>query len=32
MNEQRQQYDRELLLFGAKRNAVLELSEVQRYG
>ena len=32
MNDQRQQYDRELLLFGAKRNAVLELSEVQRYG
>ena len=31
MNQQ-QQYDRELLLFGAKRNAVLELSEVQRYG
>jgi hypothetical protein len=24
-------YDRELLLFGAKRYAVLELSEVQRY-
>ncbi|SRR6266478_2549429 len=32
MNDQRQLYDRELLLFGAKRNAVLELSEVQRYG
>ena len=31
MNRQKQ-YDRELLLFGAKRNAVLELSEVQRYG
>ena len=25
-------YDRQLLLAGAKRNAVLELSEVQRYG
>jgi hypothetical protein len=32
MNDQRQLYDRELLLFGAKRNAVLELSEVQSYG
>jgi hypothetical protein len=32
MNDQRQLYDRELLLFGAKRNAILELSEVQRYG
>ena len=32
MNDQRQQYDRELLLFGAKRDAVLELSEVQCYG
>jgi hypothetical protein len=25
-------YDRDLLLRGAKRNAVLDLSEVQRYG
>jgi hypothetical protein len=25
-------YDRELLLLGAKRNAVLDLWEVQRYG
>ena len=25
-------YDRELLLYGAKRDAVLELSEVQKYG
>jgi len=25
-------YDRELLLAGAKRNAVLDLTEVQRYG
>ena len=25
-------YDRELLLFGAKRNAVLDLAEVERYG
>jgi hypothetical protein len=32
MNDPRQLYDRELLLFGAKRNAVLELCEVQRYG
>ena len=32
MNDQRQRYDRELLLFGTKRNAVLELAEVQRYG
>jgi hypothetical protein len=31
MNEQRPLYNRELLL-GAKRNAVLELWEVQRYG
>jgi hypothetical protein len=30
MNDQRQLYDRELLLFGAKRYAVLELCEVQR--
>jgi hypothetical protein len=32
MNDQRQLYDRELLLFGSKRNAILDLSEVQRYG
>jgi hypothetical protein len=32
MNEQRPIYDRALLLLGAKRNAVLELWEVQRYG
>jgi hypothetical protein len=32
MNDQRPLYDRELLLLGAKRNAVLELWEVQRYG
>ncbi len=32
MNDQRPIYDRELLLGGAKRNAVLELWEVQRYG
>ena len=32
MNDQRQRYDRELLLFGTKRNAILDLSEVQRYG
>ncbi len=25
-------YDRQLLLEGAKRNAVLDLTEVQRYG
>ena len=25
-------YDRQLLLTGAKRNAVLDLTEVQRYG
>lgn len=25
-------YDRQLLLAGAKRNAVLDLTEVQRYG
>ncbi len=31
MNDQ-PRYDRELLLLGAKRNAVLELWEVQRYG
>ena len=32
MNDQRPMYDRELLLGGAKRNAVLDLWEVQRYG
>ena len=32
MHDPQQLYDRELLLFGAKRNAVLELCEVQRYG
>jgi hypothetical protein len=32
MNDQSPLYDRELLLLGAKRNAVLELCEVQRYG
>lgn len=32
MNDQQPRYDRELLLFGPKRNAVLELWEVQRYG
>jgi hypothetical protein len=32
MNDQGLRYDRELLLFGAKRNAILELWEVQRYG
>jgi hypothetical protein len=32
MNDQRPIYDRELLLGGAKRNAVLEMWEVQRYG
>jgi hypothetical protein len=32
VNDQRLLYDRELLLLGAKRNAVLELWEVQRYG
>ena len=32
MSDHRQLYDRELLLFGAKRNTVLELSEVRRYG
>src|SRR5262249_48344942 len=32
MKDQRPRYDRELLLLGAKRNAVLELWEVQRYG
>jgi hypothetical protein len=32
MNNQPPQYDRELLLFSEKRNAVLSLWEVQRYG
>jgi len=32
MNHQRLRYDRELLLLGAKRNAVLKLWEVERYG
>jgi hypothetical protein len=32
MNDQERVYDRELLLFGAKRNEVLELWEVERYG
>jgi hypothetical protein len=32
MNNQPLQYDRELLLFSEKRNAVLALWEVQRYG
>jgi len=32
MNDQRPRYDRELLLFSGKREAVLELWEVQRYG
>jgi hypothetical protein len=32
MNDQRPKYDRDLLLGGAKRNAVLEMWEVQRYG
>lgn len=32
MNDRRPMYDRELLLDGAKRDAVLELWEVQRYG
>jgi hypothetical protein len=32
MNDQRPRYDRELLLGDAKRNAVLEMWEVQRYG
>jgi hypothetical protein len=30
--ERAQRYDRQLLLAGAKRNAVLELQEVERYG
>jgi hypothetical protein len=32
MNDRRPMYDRELLLGGVKRDAVLELWEVQRYG
>ena len=32
MSDELPLYDRELLLLGAKRNAVLELWEVQRYG
>jgi hypothetical protein len=32
MNDLRPLYDRELLLLGAKRNVVLDLWEVQRYG
>ena len=32
MNDRRPMYDRELLLDGARRDAVLELWEVQRYG
>src|SRR4030095_6445477 len=32
MNDRRPMYDRELLLNGARRDAVLELWEVQRYG
>ncbi len=32
MNDQRLLYDRELLLLGPKRDTVLELWEVQRYG
>ena len=32
MNDQRPRYDRELLLGDAKRNAVLEMWEVERYG
>jgi len=32
MNDQRLLHDRELLLFGAKRNTVLELWEIERYG
>jgi hypothetical protein len=32
MNDQRPLFDRELLLLGAKRNAVPHLGEVQRYG
>ncbi len=32
VNDQRPVYDRELLLGGAKRNAILELWEVKRYG
>jgi hypothetical protein len=32
MNDRQPLYNRELLLFSAKRDAVLELCEVQRYG
>ena len=32
MSDELQVYDRELLLLGAKRNEVLDLWEVQRYG
>ena len=32
MSARRQPYNRELLLAGNKRNAILELSEVRRYG
>jgi hypothetical protein len=32
MSDELPVYDRELLLLGAKRNAVLNLWEVQRYG
>jgi len=32
MDDQRHRYDRELLLMGPKRNEVLDLWEVQRYG
>ena len=32
MNDRLSLYDRELLLLGPKRNAVLELWEVERYG
>jgi hypothetical protein len=32
MSDELPVYDRELLLLGAKRNAVLDLWEVQRYG
>ena len=32
MNDQQSRYGRELLLFGEKRNAILELWEVRRYG
>src|SRR5262249_15629857 len=32
MNERSQRYDRELLLLGAQRKTVLDLSEVELYG